>query len=56
MLNNPNIEQRRIKGWLNLYEGHTSIDLYPNKDCADEMASIDRIACIYVDVPHGEGL
>ena len=42
----------RIKGWINIYESH----VHPIKQDADNNAGSGCIACIYIDVPVGEGL
>jgi len=54
---------RRIKGWMNVYDHTLSAvvaglsNLYESREIADEYAlSLKRSACIYIDIPEGEGL
>ena len=42
----------RIKGWVNIYNKH----IHPTKQDADNNAGKGCVACIYIDVPEGEGL
>lgn len=42
---------KRIQGWVNMYPwSHAS------KGEANMAAGRDRVACVYIDVPEGEGL
>ena len=46
----------RVQGWMNIYPYYINGERYRTKKDADENASVDRIACIYITFIIGEGL
>ncbi len=49
-------EKPRIKRWLNVYPDHFGRVCHKTRKGADMVAGATRIACIEIDIEHGEGL
>lgn len=56
--------KRRIQGWVNVYPAMVGrnesacagVPIFSDRRHADESATAQRLACIYIDIEEGEGL
>ena len=52
------VEQKILKGWINIYPNNQIWSILESKEKSNLMATSSRIACVYVEIPYkkGEGL
>lgn len=49
-------EPKRVQGWMNVYDDGGNSSIFTSEEEARRNAISGRIACVYIDVPEGEGL
>lgn len=49
------VEQKVLKGWLNIYSSGVIGNIYDSKEESDSVKANNRIACVYVEIPYKEG-